>query len=170
MMEKAKRVPSIINAKTLSLVVLAAAIFVSGYLSYLKFDYTASPVCIQGGVFDCGTVLNSSYSEIADIPIAYLGLATNLLVVTLLLLEGRNAFFREYGATLIFGVVFFATVFSVYLIYIQAFRIEAFCPWCLTHEALIFVLFGLSVYRLVRHLNAPFDDADMELEAELQPQ
>ena len=166
-MEKAKRVPSIINAKVLSLVVLAAAIFVSSYLSYLKFDYTASPMCVQGGMFDCGTVLNSSYSEIANIPIAYLGLATNLLVVALLLLENRTSFLREWSAIFVFGVVFFATLFSVYLIYIQAFRIEAFCPWCLTHEALIFILFGLSVYRLVRHLNAPLET---ELDSELQPQ
>lgn len=166
-MEKAKGRPAILNAKTLSLVVLALAIFVSGYLSYLKIDYNASPACLQGGTFDCGTVLNSSYSEIAGVPIAWLGLATNLLVVALLLLENRTAFFREYAVTLVFGIVFFATIFSVYLIYIQAFRILAFCPWCLTHEALIFILFGLSSYRLVRHMNAP---VEVEMEAELQPQ
>jgi len=141
-----------INAWVLSLAVLVAAIGVSGYLSYLKFDNVAA-VCVQGGQFDCGTVLNSVYSELMSIPIAYLGLLTNFIVVGLLLLESRVGLLREYGPILTFGVVLFATVFSVYLVYIQAAVIGAYCPWCLTHEALIFVLFGLSSWRLYKHYN-----------------
>jgi len=38
-------------------------------------------------------------------------------------------------------VVLFAFLYSVYLVYLQAFRIQAYCVWCLTHEALITVLF-----------------------------
>ena len=141
-----------INAWVLSLAVLVAAIGVSGYLSYLKFDNVAA-VCVQGGQFDCGTVLNSVYSELMSIPIAYLGLLTNFIVVGLLLLESRVGLLREYGPILTFGVVLFATVFSVYLVYIQAAVIGAYCPWCLTHEALFFVLFGLSSWRLFKHYN-----------------
>lgn len=128
------------RANWLSLVVLALAIAVSGYLSYLKIA-NANAVCVSGGAFNCGVVLNSIYSELAGVPIAYLGLTTNLIVVALILLEGRIGFLQEYGTLLTFGVVLFAFLYSVYLVYLQAFVIGAYCPWCLTHEALITVLF-----------------------------
>jgi uncharacterized membrane protein len=88
------------------------------------------------------------YSELGGVPIAYLGLATNIIVLTLLFLERRSDFVREYGVMLEFGVVLFAFLFSVYLVYIQAFVIAAYCPWCLTHEALITILFILTSWRM----------------------
>ncbi len=131
-----------LNARTMSFVVLAIAIGVSGYLSYLKIA-NANAVCATAGRIDCGTVLNSAYSELAGIPIAWLGLGTNLVIVGLMLLQNRLGFMREYGTLVIFGVVLFAFIYSVYLVYLQAFVIQAYCPWCLSHEALITVLFGI---------------------------
>lgn len=139
-------------ARIISFVVLAFAIGISGYLSWLKVSHEIA-VCIRGSVFDCGTVLNSAYSELAGIPIAWLGLGVNIAVVILLLLEMRFDFFQTYSPVLVFGLVLFAALFSVYLIYVQAFLIQAYCPWCLTHEALIFILFGLSVKRLMDWMN-----------------
>lgn len=136
-------------ARRASFVVLAFAIGISGYLSYLKLSDTKA-ACLQGGTFDCGTVLNSSYSEIQGIPIAWLGLAVNLIVLGLLLLETRVGIVKRFGPPMIFGIVLFATIYSVYLVYVQAAIIGSYCPWCLTHEALIFVLFGLSLWRVVK--------------------
>ena len=136
-------------ARTASFVIVILAILVSGYLSYLKIADQAA-VCIEGGAFDCGTVLNSVYSEVGGIPIAWLGLAVNLIVLALLLLEYRVGFLREYGKTLIFGVVLFAFIYSVYLVYVQAAILRAYCPWCLTHEALITILFALSIWRVAK--------------------
>src|SRR5215213_2266629 len=149
--EKAKN-GTFFSARNLSFIVLAFAIGISGYLSWLKLSREIA-VCIEGSVFDCGTVLNSAYSEIARIPIAWLGLAVNIIVVILLLLEMRFGFFKSYSPALIFGLVLFATLFSIYLIYVQAVLIQAYCPWCLTHEALIFILFGFSTKRLLDWLN-----------------
>lgn len=158
---------AVISTRTASYIVLALAIAVSGYLSWLKIgSYEA--VCIEGSVFDCGTVLSSVYSEVAGIPIAWLGLVTNLIVVALLALENRVGFLREYGAILIFGVVLFATLFSIYLIYVQAALIRAYCPWCLAHEALIFILFGFSTYRLWKWFNSTDDTEETEMQPELQ--
>lgn len=140
-----------VSARGASFVVLVAAILISGYLSYLKFD-SKPAICVAGGAFDCGTVLNSAYSELMGVPIAYLGLATNLIVITLLFFENRLGFLRENGPLLVFGIVLFAFMFSVYLVYVQAVLIQAYCPWCLSHEALITVLFGLSLWRLWKAL------------------
>lgn len=142
------------SARSMSFVVLFFAILVSGYLSWLKISNEAA-VCVKGGRFDCGTVLNSVYSEIGGVPIAWLGLATNLIVVVLLLLETRVDFVRDYGVTMVFGVVLFAFLFSVYLVYVQAALIKAYCPWCLSHEALITILFLLSARRLWSIFSAP---------------
>lgn len=131
-----------------SIVVLLFALGVSGYLSYLKLSPTTTAVCIQGGAFDCGTVLNSSYSEISGVPIAWLGFFTNLIMLGLLALERRVGFFAENGPVLVFGVALFAFIYSVYLVYVQAVLIGAYCPWCLTHEALITLVFGAAVLRL----------------------
>lgn len=139
-MEKPKNSASLINVTTISVVILIVAMAVSGYLSYLKAAQVDA-VCVAGGVFDCGTVLNSRYSEIADIPIAWLGFALNAVVLSLILLKPRIAFLRDYGTLIIFGLVLFAFIFSMWLIYVQAFLISAYCPWCLSHEALITLLF-----------------------------
>lgn len=137
------------KARLVSFVVLILAIIISGYLSYLKVA-NVDAACLEGAVFDCGTVLNSFYSEIQGVPIAWLGLAVNLIVITLLALETQIGFLRKYGVALVFGLVLFAFLFSMYLIYVQAFLIQAYCPWCLSHEALITILFFISAWRLTQ--------------------
>lgn len=136
-------------ARNASIVVVIVAALIAGYLSYLKVSDTAA-VCIQGAAFDCGTVLNSAYSELGGIPIAWLGLALDLVVLALLLLENRTAFLQENGRMVVFGVVLFGFLYSVYLVYLQAAVLRAFCPWCLSHEALITILFGLTIWRLIK--------------------
>jgi uncharacterized membrane protein len=135
------------TSRTLSFIILAFAIGVSGYLSYLKLTDT-SAVCLHGGKFDCGTVLSSRYSELGGVPIAYLGLATNLIIVALLIFTPRMVALRDYEQTLVFAVVLFEFLFSVYLVYIQAERIGAYCPWCLSHEGAITLLFLVSSWRV----------------------
>jgi len=144
----------IFTAKNATFVLLALAIGVSGYLTYLKFSATEA-VCVAGGAFDCGTVLNSVYSEIGGIPIAALGLATNLVVLALLLLENRVGFLREFGTLAVFGVLLFAFIYSVYLVYLQAFVIQAYCPWCLSHEALVTIMFGIWGVQAFREMSDP---------------
>lgn len=152
MTAKSKNSPWL-SFRTLSFVVLACAIVVSGYLSYLKLDTGTTAACTAGEVFDCGTVLNSIYSEIAGVPIAWLGLGTNLLITALLLLEPRFDFFSQYTIPLVFGIVLFAFLFSVYLVYVQAFLIGKYCPYCLSHEAFITLLFWISTRRLMIWMN-----------------
>jgi uncharacterized membrane protein len=143
-----------LSARTISIAVLVFAIGVSGYLSYLKLS-NEKAFCVAGETFDCGTVLNSVYSEVGGVPIAYLGLATNLIVISLLLLEDRISLLAANNVLLVFGIVLFAFLFSMYLIYVQAELIGSFCPWCLSHEAAISVLFALSSWRLYKFFTEP---------------
>ena len=79
-------------------------------------------------------MLNSRYSELAGIPIAYLGFAVYVAIGSIQLLETRVAFLRQWGLLLMFGIGLFAWLFSMWLVYVQVALLEALCPWCLTHE------------------------------------
>lgn len=137
---------SILSSRNITYVAVLLAIIVSTYLSYLKIT-NEHAACIIGELFDCGTVLNSVYSEYAGIPIAWMGLAVNIIVIVTMLLEPRVAFIKEYAAPFLFGLLLAAFVISVYLVYLQAFVILAYCPWCLSHEALVMVMFIAATQR-----------------------
>jgi uncharacterized membrane protein len=141
------------NLRTISFICIVIGLVVTTYLSYLKaFDTTA--VCVESGAFNCEIVLNSAYSRLAGIPIAYLGLLVYILLGLMLVFEPRVPFLRDYGVMLIFGLTLFAWMFSMYLVYLQFFVLRALCPWCLTHEANITVFFVLSILRLRNALRA----------------
>ena len=122
---------------------------VAGYLSYLKLA-EAPAVCVESGPFNCNVVLNSQYSELAGLPIAYLGFAVYAAIGCLLLLERRVGFLREWGSLIVFGIGLFAWLFSMWLVYVQFALLQALCPWCLTHETNFTLLFAIICYRLYR--------------------
>lgn len=132
---------------------LVVGILVTTYLSYLKAAAVPA-VCVVGGAFNCGAVLNSAYSVFMGIPIAYLGLFMYLTLAVILFFEQRVPFLQEYGKILMFGIGLFAWLFSMYLVYLQFFVLGALCPWCLSHEANMTVLFALLCVRLWRHFNS----------------
>ena len=109
---------------TLDLIGLAIA-------SYLASVELRGEVPNCGPLHGCETVALSSYSELAGIPVAYLGLAFSALLLSLALawwLRGdRRALIGLYGFGLI-GVLFVA-----YLTYLELFVIGAICVWCATY-------------------------------------
>jgi uncharacterized membrane protein len=135
----------------ISIVLVVIGIGISGYLSYVKLTESQT-ICVGGGAFNCEVVQNSVYAKLFNIPIAYLGLLTYLVLGALLLLQNRIAFLQEYGVMLQFGIIIFAFLFSVWLVYLQAFQLKAFCTWCLTHELTMTLLFIISIFRLKRSL------------------
>jgi len=135
----------------ISLILVVIGIAISGYLSYVKLTDTQT-VCVSGGAFDCEVVQSSRYATLFNVPIAYLGLLTYLVIGALLLLQNRVAFLQEYGVMIEFGIIIFAFLFSVWLVYLQAFQLKAFCMWCLSHEVTMTLLFLVSIPRLKRSL------------------
>jgi uncharacterized membrane protein len=122
---------------------------VAGYLSYLKIA-DAPAVCAEAGPFDCNVVLNSQYSELGGIPIAYLGFAVYVVIGSILALENRVELLRGWGRLIAFGIGLFAWLFSMWLVYVQFALLQALCPWCLTHETNFTILFALICYRVYR--------------------
>ncbi|MCB9453659.1 MAG: vitamin K epoxide reductase family protein [Anaerolineaceae bacterium] len=141
------------NLRYLALVLAAVGLFISGYLSYVEITDT-SAICVESSTFNCDLVQSSIYSEIMGIKIAYLGVVTYLLLGVLLLVEDRIPLLHEYGPVLIFGITLFGFLYSVWLVYVQAFRLEAFCPWCLGQELAMTLLFIISSLRLRQALQS----------------
>lgn len=135
--------------RPLQALLVVIGLVVAGYLSYLKLA-EAPAVCVETGPFNCNVVLNSQYSELAGIPIAYLGFAVYVAIGVILLLEARAAFLRQWGSLIMFGIGLFAWLFSMWLVYVQFALLQALCPWCLTHETNFTVLFALICYRVYR--------------------
>ena len=128
---------------------IVIGLFVAGYLSYLKIA-GAPAACLTTGPFDCNVVLNSQYSRLAGLPIAYLGFAVYAAIGLILLLENRVEFLRQWGRLITFGFGLFAWLFSMWLVYVQFALLQALCPWCLTHETNFTILFALICYRVYR--------------------
>jgi uncharacterized membrane protein len=101
-----------------------------------------SPVCLAGGS-GCETVAKSSYSHVAGINIAVFGIVGYLLLLA-------SAFFANDAVRLGgFAVALGGFGYSVFLTYLEIFKIEAICQWCVASAVLMTILFGLSATRLI---------------------
>ena len=108
--------------------VALAGIGIAAYLTWVHYDEGAL-VCVAGG--GCETVQQSSYAEIAGLPVALLGLASYAIVLGLIV---RDAPYARLGAA---ALAFVGLAFSVYLLVLQLFVIDAVCVWCLANDVLI---------------------------------
>lgn len=108
--------------------VAVAGIGVAAYLTWAHYSHT-QVVCVAGG--GCETVQKSAYAEIAGVPVALLGLMSYSVILGLILWDSPTA--RLGAATL----ALVGLLFSLYLLTVQLFVIDAICIWCVVNDALI---------------------------------
>jgi len=101
-----------------------------------------APACIAGST-GCQTVADSSYSHLLGVNVAVFGIVGYALLLA-------SAFYASdavrFGG---FVVSLGGFGFSVYLTYIEIFKIEAICQWCVASAVLMTVLFLLNATRLL---------------------
>lgn len=104
--------------------------------------YAAAPVpcsLIEG----CEKVLTSEYAEIAGLPIAALGAAAYFVAFALALFTA----FGHRSLWPIFGILtLLMAAFTAWLVYLQAFVIEAFCQFCLISAGTSMMLFLVFLF------------------------
>ncbi len=129
--ESLRKLP--LAASIVALVGLADSVYLTVH------HYRKEPVPC-GGQFDCGTVLNSIYSEIGGIPLAAYGAVAYFVAFSLALLTafGRDRLWPFFGLQ----AILMSTV-SAYLIYVQYAFINAWCQFCLLSAATSFTLYLL---------------------------
>jgi uncharacterized membrane protein len=130
-----------------SMILVVIGILVSSYMTIYKLTNNNS-MCLGSG--DCSTVNASKYSEVYGIPVGLVGVAGYTSILLVLLLENRNDFLRRNGTLFIFGLALTGFMFTLYLIYIEFAILKAVCPFCLTSQVVMTIIFVISVIRLIR--------------------
>jgi len=120
---------------------------VSIYMTIYKVT-SNDALCLGSG--DCSSVNASRYSEVYGIPIATIGIAGYFAILLVLLYERRDSFFQKNGPLMVFGMALAGFIFTIYLIYIEFAILKALCPFCLTSQVAMTILFIISIARLIR--------------------
>jgi uncharacterized membrane protein len=101
-----------------------------------------APACLAGGS-GCETVAKSSYSHVAGVNIAVFGIVGYVLLLACAFFANDVA--RLGGFVLALG----GFGYSIFLTYIEIFKIEAICQWCVASAVLMTILFLLNATRLM---------------------
>ncbi len=114
--------------------------------TYLTVVYLSGETAVCGGSADCFQVLGSSYAKIGNIPVSGLGALAYFSAFSFATFAGfgyaRARKFFSWTVIAMFGM-------TLWLLFVQAFRLHAFCRYCLFSAALVFLLTGLVVARPV---------------------
>lgn len=111
---------------------------IAAYLTYTRS--TGDPIaCATGG---CETVQRSRYSQVAGVPVAVLGLAAYLALLSTAMVRGPLA--AALGA----GIAAASLAFSAWLLYAQLVLIDAVCQWCLANDAVVVLAAAAALARL----------------------
>ena len=110
--------------------------------TYLTVQALTGETITCGGSPDCFRVLGSSYAKLGGIPVAIIGALAYFTVFTF-------ATFAAFGyprapkfLALIAGAMFLTTL---WLLYVQAFLLHAYCRYCLFSAAITFLIAGLLI-------------------------
>ena len=125
-----------ITAAVVSLIGLADSI-------YLTVEHVTGQSVRCTIVAGCSEVLSSQYAVVKGVPLAAIGAAAYFTVFSLATLA---AFGYRIAGTLLTVVVLLMFLVSLWLIYLQAFVIHAFCQFCLLSAA---VTTALTVIALI---------------------
>ena len=134
---------TVAKMSVLAAVVALIGIADSAYLTAKHFTGSQVPCSLITG---CETVLTSSYAEMFGIPTAAFGVLAYFVAFSLALLTafGNRTMWKLFGF-----VVVIMTCFTLWLIYLQAFVIGAFCQFCLISAATtltLLIIYILSVF------------------------
>jgi uncharacterized membrane protein len=119
-----------------------AGLAVSAYLTVEHYSSSTTLACPETGVVNCVKVTTSSYSTLAGVPVALLGLlffaAMSVLCAPVVWRASNPWVSRARLAGAVAGVVM-----VVYLVWAELFRIDAICLWCTVVHALAVALFAV---------------------------
>ncbi|MEO7449135.1 MAG: vitamin K epoxide reductase family protein [Humibacillus sp.] len=128
-----------------SLLLGAAGLAVSAYLTYEHLTDNATLACSIGGVVDCAKVTTSAWSTFLGVPVALLGLLFFVVMIGLCL----PRVWRSRATWLDGWRLGWATVglgMALYLVWAELYRIHAICLWCTGVHVLTFALWAVVLF------------------------
>ncbi len=131
-----------------ALIALAVVgLLVSIYMTIYKLT-SNNAMCLGSG--DCSTVNASKYSEVNGFPVASIGILGYAAILATLYFEKRKKNFRENSALMLFGLALTGFIFSVWLVYVEIALLKALCPFCVTSQIAMTLIFIIAVARLIK--------------------
>lgn len=138
--------PSEANLQRAIAFVAAVGVGVATYIT-IADSGGGAPACIAGGS-GCQTVADSTYSHVAGVNIAVFGVVGYVLILATAFFANDLARFGGFLLSLGgFG-------YSVFLTYLEIFKIEAICQWCVASAVVMTILFLLNATRLIGYAGA----------------
>lgn len=127
---------------TLSLFAAVVALIGLGDAIYLSIHHLTGEQVPCSVVAGCEMVLTSSYATLAGVPLAVFGAAAYFVAFSLAIL----AAFGNRRAWFFFGLqTALMSLFTLWLLYLQAFVIKAFCQFCLLSALVTFILLVIAL-------------------------
>ncbi len=129
--------------KDLNLIKLLALIglIISAYLSFKILGGSDLNYCVTGK--DCDIVNNSVYSRIFGIPVSVIGLLGYILILAV----SFYSFTKRKKWNLLFYITVIGASFSLYLTYVEIFKIKAICSFCVASLAIILAILILLIIK-----------------------
>ncbi len=117
-----------------------AGLSVAGYLTYVEMNQVEAWCGVVG---DCNTVQQSEYARLFGIlPVGVLGLAGYITILAAWAVGwSKNATLVFYSDLTGLLLTVLATLFSIYLTFLEPFVIGATCAWCLASAVISTLLF-----------------------------
>ena len=121
-------------------------LYVALYLSLWKIGLMGPLVC---GVGASEVVQMSRFAYLFGIPVAFFGVAGFLALLVVSLVGLQPAFVGKQGPTrLLVALSGGGATFSLYLTYLEAFVLKAWCRWCILVAVLVFSVFAIALLGL----------------------
>ena len=131
---------SLINKLVYSFVIISLIGFLDAVWLTVKY-YIGSIDCSV--IAGCQDVLNSSYSAVFNIPVAILGAIFYLFILTSALAYIDSKY--KYSLKILSIIPTLGFLFSLWLVYLQFFVINAICIYCMLSATTSTLLFILSL-------------------------
>lgn len=93
---------------------------------------------------NCDTVINSDYSRVCGIKLEVLGMVYYAIIAIGYGIVNNFSYIAGNLSYVLLPLSFFAFIFSIYLISVQAFVLKQWCAWCLCSAFLSTLIFVLS--------------------------
>jgi Vitamin K epoxide reductase family. len=124
--------------------IIAAIVSLAGLAdaTYLTVQALTGETLGCGGSPDCFKVLGSSYARVAGIPVASLGVLAYFSAFTFATFA---AFGYARARTFLIPTISAMFLGTLWLLYVQAFLLHAYCRYCLFSAAITFLLAGLMI-------------------------
>ena len=118
--------------------------------TYLSVQHVTGGIPACGISSGCDAVTTSEYAVLMGVPVAIIGVAgyATILLGTLAYLGLEDPPYSLSYALL--GIALIGEGFTLYFLYTQAFRIHAYCEYCLTSAGIMTAVLVLSVYATLK--------------------